>query len=88
MCLFAQRALAKHGPSVHLVVASGGNAGLAVACAAHALGVKCTVFIPEGVSQSTLKLLKGQNAKVMVKGRFYKEAVDAANEVVQADKHA
>lgn len=38
MSLFAARALKEHGPGVHLVAASGGNAGLALAWAGKALG--------------------------------------------------
>ncbi|KAG0701056.1 hypothetical protein DFH29DRAFT_1000547 [Suillus ampliporus] len=37
ICL-PQKSKEKHGPSVHLVIASSGNAGLAVAVAARALG--------------------------------------------------
>ena len=34
-------------PPAGVVIASGGNAGIAVACAAQALGVRCEVFVPE-----------------------------------------
>ena len=34
-------------PAAGVVIASGGNAGIAVACAAKALGVRCEVFVPE-----------------------------------------
>jgi threonine dehydratase len=34
-------------PAAGVVVASGGNAGIAVATAARALGVPCEVFLPE-----------------------------------------
>jgi threonine dehydratase len=34
-------------PAAGVVVASGGNAGIAVAHAARALGVRCEVFLPE-----------------------------------------
>ena len=30
-----------------MIIASGGNAGIAVAAAAQALGVRCEVFVPE-----------------------------------------
>lgn len=51
---FIKKAKENHGPSIHLIIASGGNAGLAAACAAHTLDVKCTVVLPEGVAQGTL----------------------------------
>ena len=37
-------------PAAGVVIASGGNAGIAVACAAQALGVRCEVFVPEVAS--------------------------------------
>ncbi|KAF8270353.1 tryptophan synthase beta subunit-like PLP-dependent enzyme [Lactarius quietus] len=43
---FIQRALATHGSTLHVVCASGGNAGLAAACASQALGVPCTIYLP------------------------------------------
>ncbi|KAG6844490.1 hypothetical protein H0H87_006564 [Tephrocybe sp. NHM501043] len=55
LSLFAQRAIQTHGPNTHLIVASGGNAGLATACAAHALNLKCTVYLPTGAAQSTIE---------------------------------
>lgn len=81
--LFVQRAKEAHGPSAHLVVASGGNAGLAAACAANALHVRCSVYLPEGAAQSTLDILRRQNAEVIVVGRHYAEALQAARAAVE-----
>jgi L-serine/L-threonine ammonia-lyase len=85
---FISKAKEKHGKELHCIVPSGGNAGLAGACAARVLGVKCTVFIPEGVAPSTLTLLKQENAEVVVTGHFYAEAMSAAQHVVAADPAA
>lgn len=85
---FIQKARADRGPSVHLIIASGGNAGLAAATAARAVQARCTVFIPEGVSESTLRLLKGQGAEVVVKGSFYAEAVEVAKDIVRSEENA
>lgn len=85
---FIQRAKETHGGDLHCVIASGGNAALAAACAAHILQVKCTVFIPEGVTKSTLDLLKRESAEVVVTGRFYAEALEAAKQVVATDSNA
>ncbi|KAJ7098139.1 tryptophan synthase beta subunit-like PLP-dependent enzyme [Mycena belliarum] len=85
---FAQRAKQVHGPSVHLVIASGGNAALAAACAARSLGVRCTVYIPDGASQTTLGLLERENAAVVVGGTCYAEALLAAKKVVEAGDNA
>ncbi|KAF5331069.1 hypothetical protein D9619_005933 [Psilocybe cf. subviscida] len=79
---YIQNAQAKYGDGVHVVIASGGNAGLAAACAAHSLNLKCTVFIPEGVTETTLKLLREEKAEVVVGGRQYSEALKAAKELV------
>ncbi|KAJ7734945.1 tryptophan synthase beta subunit-like PLP-dependent enzyme [Mycena maculata] len=86
--LFVQRAKETHGPSVHLVIASGGNAALAAACTARSLDVRCTVYIPAGAAQSTLDLLDRENAKVVIGGKNYAEALRAAKQVVDAEKNA
>lgn len=84
-----QENFAKLGGSkdVHFVIASGGNAGLAAACAANIVGARCTVYVPEGVAESTVKILKEQNAQVEVVGKFYQEAANAAKEVAAIDKN-
>ncbi|KAJ6623402.1 tryptophan synthase beta subunit-like PLP-dependent enzyme [Mycena sp. CBHHK59/15] len=86
--LFVQHAKEKHGPSLHLVIASGGNAALAAACAARPLAVRCTVYIPDGASESTLDLLRRENAHVVVGGRHYAEALQAARQLVDAEDNA
>ncbi|KAJ7905260.1 tryptophan synthase beta subunit-like PLP-dependent enzyme [Mycena olivaceomarginata] len=85
---FVQRAKEAHGPSVHLVIASGGNAALAAACAARSLQVRCSVYIPNGVAQSTLDLLRRENAEVVVGGQHYAEALRAAKTVVDDEDNA
>ncbi|KAG5652962.1 hypothetical protein H0H81_002970, partial [Sphagnurus paluster] len=86
--LFVQRAKETNGPGVHLIVASGGNAGLATACAANDLQVKCSVYIPEGAAQSTLDILGRQNATVVVIGRHYEDALHAASTAVSREPAA
>jgi len=66
-----------------LVIASGGNAGLAAACAAKLLKVKCSVYLPEGATQRTLEVLRREQADVIVTGRFYAEALKVAKQVVE-----
>ncbi|KAJ3515560.1 hypothetical protein NLJ89_g1676 [Agrocybe chaxingu] len=82
---FIKKAKEQHGSSVHLAIASGGNAGLAAACAARSYGLRCTVFIPEGVAESTLALLRREKAEVIVVGKFYAEALKAAREMVATE---
>ena len=86
--LFIQKAKEESGPSVHLVIASGGNAGLAAACAARTLGLRCTVFIPDGVTKSALQFLEREKADVIVMGRHYAEAFNAAKEMVAKNQQA
>ncbi|KAL0580743.1 catabolic L-serine/threonine dehydratase [Marasmius crinis-equi] len=85
---FIQKVKEERGPGVHLIIASGGNAGYAAACAARILGVKCTVYIPEGVAKSTLDLLNAQDAEVVVTGKFYLEALNAAQDTVDRESNA
>ncbi|KAI3601237.1 l-serine dehydratase l-threonine deaminase [Moniliophthora roreri] len=85
---FVQVAKEKHGPDVHLIIASGGNAGYAAACAARTLQVKCTVYIPEWVAQRTLDLLRDQEAEVVIVGKVYLEALNAAKEAVTKESNA
>ncbi|KAJ3855601.1 tryptophan synthase beta subunit-like PLP-dependent enzyme [Lentinula lateritia] len=88
MSLFVRETMKRKGKDVHFVTASGGNAGLAVACAAKAAEAKCTVFLPEGASKSTVELLKEQNADVAIAGKFYLEAFNAAKERAMMDENA
>ena len=83
-----QKAKAKHGPNVHLVAASGGNAGLATACAARAIGVRATIVLPQGASASTLAFFKMEGAAVRVGGDCYQQALDAALEFVKTEENA
>ncbi|GJE86837.1 tryptophan synthase beta subunit-like PLP-dependent enzyme [Phanerochaete sordida] len=83
-----QRARAARGPRVHLVAASGGNAGLATACAGAALGLRTTIVVPCGAAPSTLAFFAMQRAHVVQRGTIYQHALDAARELVAADPDA
>jgi len=69
-------------PAVGIVVASGGNAGLANAYAAAAVGVPATVFVPGTTSATKLRRLHEYGALVEVRGQEYADAYDAAMEHV------
>lgn len=69
-------------PSVGIVAASGGNAGLANAYAASVLGVPATVFVPENAPQVKVDLLRGYGATVVQRGSEYAEAYEAAQQHV------
>jgi threonine dehydratase len=69
----AERAL----PEAGVVIASGGNAGIAAACAARALGLACEVFVPELTSQAKRARLASLGARVVVGGAAYVDALEA-----------
>lgn len=61
-----------------LVASSGGNAGLAVACAGRVLGLPVTVFVPDTVSQHMVQKMKAEGAEVRVAGSVWDEAHEQA----------
>lgn len=61
-----------------VVVASGGNAGLAVAYAAGQLGVRAEVYVPEVISPVKADRLRSYGANVVVGGASYADALAAA----------
>jgi threonine dehydratase len=65
-------------PPAGVVVASGGNAGIAVATAARALGVRCEVFVPELSSAAKRAALQALGAHVVVGGAAYADALAAS----------
>jgi threonine dehydratase len=67
-------------PAAGVVIASGGNAGIAVAVAAQALGVRCEVFVPETTSRAKRDKLAELEAVVTVVGASYAEALAASLE--------
>jgi threonine dehydratase len=71
------RMLTQPIPAAGVVIASGGNAGIAVACAARALGVRCEVFLPELSSAAKRQALAALNATVVVGGAVYDDALAA-----------
>jgi threonine dehydratase len=71
------RMLAQPIPDAGVVIASGGNAGIAVATAAKALGVRCEVFLPENSTPAKRQALAALNAAVVVQGAAYADALAA-----------
>ena len=64
--------------AVGIVVASGGNAGMANAFAAASIGVPATVFVPETAPAVKVASLKALGADVVSAGSEYAAAYDAA----------
>jgi len=65
-------------PEAGVVIASGGNAGIAVAVAAHAMGVRCEVFVPESSSPAKRAKLAELGAVLTVTGASYADALAAS----------
>jgi threonine dehydratase len=71
------RLLANDIPASGVVVASGGNAGIATAAAAQALGVSCQVFLPGVSPEAKRARLRALGAEVVVVGELYPDALAA-----------
>ena len=69
-------------PEVGIVVASGGNAGVANAYAAAHLGVPATVFVPETAPAVKVARLRELGATVVLEGSEYAAAYEAAQRAV------
>jgi threonine dehydratase len=65
-------------PESGVVIASGGNAGIAVAVAARAMGVRCEVFVPETSSPAKRARLAELGALLTVHGASYADALAAS----------
>ena len=71
------RLLSNPIPASGVIVASGGNAGIATAAAARELGVPCEVFVPEISSPAKRARLAALGATVVVGGAAYSDALQA-----------
>lgn len=67
----------KSMPAAGVIIASGGNAGIAAALAARALDVHCEVFVPETTPPSKRQRLVVAGAQMTVTGATYAEALEA-----------
>ena len=65
-------------PAAGVVIASGGNAGIAVAVAARSLGARCEVFVPETSSAAKRAKLVELGAVLSVTGAGYADALAAS----------
>lgn len=61
-----------------IVSSSGGNAGLAVACAARAVEVPCTVVVPERTPVAMREKIAAEGATVRVHGQVWNDAHELA----------
>ena len=71
------RLLANPIPAAGVIAASGGNAGIATAVAARALGVRAEVFVPSVISAAKRARLAALGAEVVIAGDVYADALEA-----------
>jgi threonine dehydratase len=74
------RLLSNPIPESGVIVASGGNAGIATAAAAKLLGVPCEVFVPTISSPAKQARLRALGATLQVTGNAYADALAACLE--------
>ncbi|MFI9504945.1 threonine/serine dehydratase [Nocardia sp. NPDC052566] len=69
-----------------IVIASGGNAGIAAALAAARLGMSCTVVVPESAPHTKVAAMWSYGAEVLWHGTTYEEAYRYAAELAAERK--
>jgi len=67
----------------HFVIASGGNAGVAVAYSGYKLGVRVTVVIPEITPTFMKTKLESYGAEVILHGQSFDDANELAQKIVK-----
>jgi diaminopropionate ammonia-lyase len=72
----------------HLITATDGNHGRAVARMAKLLGLSATIVVPNGVSDTAISLIRSEGADVRVLDIPYDDAVRHAAELAGADPDA
>ena len=70
--------LLRKAPAAGVVAASGGNHGVAVACAAHRLQVPATIFVPDVASIAKQERIRGYGAELVIAGSRYADALAAS----------
>jgi len=65
-------------PPAGVVAASGGNHGVAVACAAQRLGVPARIFVPTVASPVKIERIRSYGADAVVTGERYADSLEAS----------
>ncbi len=71
------RLLSNPIPSAGVIAASGGNAGIATAVAARALGVSAEIYVPDMITAAKRERLATLGATVVIGGATYADALSA-----------
>lgn len=72
----------------HFVSSSGGNAGLATAYCARAMGLKCTVCIPGKADTFMAEVIRQQGATVIGAGDIFDDVLALAKKIAAEDPEA
>ncbi|MFJ4503702.1 serine/threonine dehydratase [Streptomyces sp. NPDC088864] len=83
----ALNALLTTPPDDHVVAASGGNHGLAVATAAALLGRSATVYVPVTVPEAKARRIEAAGARLVRHGATFAEAASAALDAAARPDH-
>jgi threonine dehydratase len=75
--------LSRQIPPAGVVAASGGNHGIAVAYAAHTLGVRARIFVPSVASPVKMAKIRGYGAELEVAGDRYADALAASQDWIR-----
>jgi threonine dehydratase len=75
--------LTRSVPSSGVAAASGGNHGVAVACAANRLNVPAKIFVPTVASPVKIARIRGYGAEVVITGDRYADALEASERYVK-----
>ena len=70
--------LLHEAPATGVVAASGGNHGVAVACAAQRLGIPATIFLPQVTSPAKVRRIRESGAEIVTAGERYADALAAS----------
>lgn len=65
-------------PAAGVVAASGGNHGVAVACASARLGIPARIFVPTVASPAKLERIRGSGAELVITGERYADSLVAS----------
>jgi len=85
MSNYIRHVLREKGDCAHVVIASGGNAALGVACAARGVGLKCSTFMPVSTPDAVVAYVKRQGADVHLEGDEYFHALQRSEEFLKDD---
>jgi len=85
MSSYIQHVRHEKGDRAHVVIASGGNAAIAAACAARGVGLKCSTFMPVSTPDTVVAYVKRQGADVYLEGSEYFYALQLAERFLKDD---